>query len=68
MMGSDVPEFVDRWKRLAEGEPNSRRRAEYGGLALVLADKVGRRLLWQEKLEGWDVEESSVVNEWIAIG
>lgn len=68
LAGSDAPELVDRWKLLAEGEPNSRRRAEYGGLALVFADKADRKLLWQEKLEGWNMQESVVVNEWIAMG
>jgi len=68
MSGGDAPTLVDRWKRLAEAEPDSRRRADYGGLAQVFADRVGRKVLWHEKLQGWNMTESSVVNAWIAEG
>ncbi len=68
MAGADVPSLAERWKQLAEAEPDRRRRAEYGGLALVFADKAGRKAIWAKALEGWNVTESSVVNEWIAQG
>ncbi len=68
MSGGDDPALVDRWKRLAEAEPDSRRHADYGGLAQVFADRVGRKVLWHEKLKGWNMTESSVVNAWIAEG
>jgi hypothetical protein len=68
MAGSERPEVVDRWKAVAETEPNRRRRAEFGGIALLFAARAGRKELWESKLEGWNVEESEVVNEWIAIG
>ena len=34
------------------------------GLEPVFAEKTGREALWKQKLEGWNVEESTVVNEW----
>jgi len=68
MSGGDDPMLVDRWKRLAEAEPDSHRRADYGGLAQVFADHVGRKVLWHEKLKGWNMTESSVVNARIAEG
>jgi len=68
MAGADNPDTVDRWKRLAESEPNSRLKAEYGAIAQQFAARVKRKELWQEKLKGWNVEESTVANEWVAIG
>ncbi len=68
MSGGDNTDIIDKWKTLAEAEPNRRRKAEYAGLALVFADKAGCREIWEQKLEGWNVEESSVVNAWIAKG
>ena len=68
MAGADDPDLVDRWKRLAETEVDSRRRAEYGGISRLFAGRVGRKDLWNHKLEGWNVEESDVVKEWITEG
>ncbi len=68
MAGADNPALVDRWKVLAEAEPASQRKAEFGGIALLFAGRVGRKGLWEAKLEGWNVEESIVVNEWMAKG
>lgn len=68
MTGGGDPGIIDRWKLLADGEPDRRRKAEYGGIALLFADRAGRKDVWHAKLEGWNVEESTVVNEWIAIG
>ncbi|WP_439631682.1 hypothetical protein [Gemmata sp.] len=68
MTGGGDPGIIDRWKLLAEGEPDRRRRAEYSGIAQLFAERAGRKAVWQAKLEGWNVEESTVVNEWIAIG
>lgn len=68
MLGGGDADTIDQWKVLAESEPNRRRKAEYAGLALVFSDKGGCKELWQQKLEGWNMEESTVVNEWIAKG
>jgi hypothetical protein len=66
MVDGDSPELIDRWKVAAEAEPNSRRRSEFARLARLFAERAGRKAIWHEKLEGWNVEESTVVNEWIA--
>ncbi|MDY3559642.1 hypothetical protein R5W23_000652 [Gemmata sp. JC673] len=68
MTGGDQPDLIDYWKALAEAEPNTRRKSEIGGLALVFAEKASGRDTWQRKLEGWNVEESALVNSWIARG
>ena len=43
-----------------------RRRADYGGLALVFAELSDCRQAWKEALEGWNVEQSVQVLEWQA--
>lgn len=65
LMGGGRSDTIDRWIQFAEAEPNLQRKAEYAGLALVFADKAGCLDLWQRKLEGWNVEESTIVNSWI---
>jgi hypothetical protein len=44
MQGGDRPEILAEWRRLAEMEPDSRRRAQYGSLALVGAELAGCKL------------------------
>jgi hypothetical protein len=68
MAGADDPTLVERWIRLAEGEPDSRRKAEFGVVALIFSEKAGRKELWQEKLKGWNVEESTVADDFIKLG
>ena len=53
---------------MAEAEPDRRRKSEYAGLARVFAEKGGCKAIWEQKLEDWNVEESTVVNAWIARG
>lgn len=68
MAGAETPAVIDRWKQVAAAEPDGSTRSGYAGLARLFADAAGRKELWAEALEGWDVRESSVVNEWIAEG
>jgi len=68
MIGGDESGIIERWKRIAETEPNSRLRSEYGGLARVFADAVERKELWTQALKWWNMRESSVVNEWLQEG
>jgi hypothetical protein len=64
MKGGDTVEIVRQWKELADGEPDVRRRADYGGLALVFAELAGCHALWKEALEDWNMRESQQVMEW----
>jgi hypothetical protein len=68
MAGGGEETITQRWKRVAEQEPSDRRRAEYGGLALVFAEAADRREQWELALKGWNVRESVVVNRWLAEG
>jgi hypothetical protein len=39
--------MIERWKQLAEAEPDNRRRSDFAALALVIAEAAGRRpTLW----------------------
>jgi hypothetical protein len=64
MQGGERADIIEEWKRLAELETNPATRNNYKGLALVFADQRKRREIWQQALEGWNVYESTIVNEW----
>jgi hypothetical protein len=66
MTGGDDPGIIDRWKRFAEAEPEHRRRAELGGLALVFAETTEREAIWQDALREWNMIRSKIVEGWQA--
>ena len=66
MRGGDDAAMIERGKELASQEPDERRRAEYGGLALVFAEAADRKPLWKEALKEWNVKLSQTVLEWQA--
>jgi hypothetical protein len=68
MSGAEKPDIIGRWKGLAQVEPDPRRKAQFATIAILFATKAGRKRVWQEQLEGWNVEENEYVNEWIAVG
>jgi hypothetical protein len=55
---------VQEWMRLASQEPDSQRRNEYAGLALVFANWAGHGGIWNPALEAWNVERIPIVEEW----
>ncbi len=68
MRGGDQPATIVEWKELANREPVTRRKADYGGLAVIFAQLTGCSHLWREALEDWAMMESTIVNEWMAKG
>jgi hypothetical protein len=64
MTGGDDPGMIERWKALAEGEPDARRRSELAGLAKVLAGAPKRGAIWKNALREWNVHQSEAVMEW----
>jgi hypothetical protein len=68
MTGGDEEAIMQRWLELARAETDSRRRAEYGALALVFAEAAGRRDVWKQALQGWNMIESQQVLEWMNEG
>jgi hypothetical protein len=65
MAGAGEAGVVDRWRRIVLGLPQSEQ-ADLIGIALVFAELAGRGLVWRQVLEGWNMTESAIVNEWIA--
>ena len=68
MIGGDDRSIIERLKQIAETEPDSRLRSDYAGLAQVFADAADRKEIWVQSLKGWNVKESSVVNQWLQEG
>jgi hypothetical protein len=68
MIGGDESSIIDRWVALAGAEYNPKHRSDYAGLALIFADRVGHKAIWEEKLKGWNVTESAFLNGFIAEG
>lgn len=66
MTGGDDAGIIERWKKAADAEPDFRRKTDYAGLARVFAGAANRKTIWTKALEGWNVIESEVVNEWKA--
>lgn len=55
--------IIKRWLELASAEPDAGRRADLG-LVRVFAEAADCLDVWSKALEGWNVVESQVVNEW----
>ena len=69
MKGSENDSVITRWKEvIAQTVPDRRTRGNLAGIALVFAELVGRRIEWSRGLEGFEMTESQVVNEWISQG
>jgi hypothetical protein len=68
MQGGGEAAIIQQWVEQARQEPDSRRRSDYGGLALVFAEAAGCRKDWKEALKGWNMVESEQVLEWISEG
>ena len=65
--GGDV-RTIEEWKRIANLEPDGRLRSIYASLALVFAELADREPEWKQALEGWNMRQSTVINEWTAEG
>jgi predicted transposase YdaD len=68
MLGGDSGGIIEQWKRLALEEPDERKRSDYGALALIFAEPPKRLAIWQRALEGWNMQQSTVIREWIEQG
>jgi hypothetical protein len=68
MQGGGEAGIIQEWLRLASAEPDGRRRADYGGLALVFAEAAGCREAWKQALKEWNMIQSQQVLEWQAEG
>jgi len=66
MRGGKNVAIIHQWKRVAEAEPDERKRDAYASLALVFSDVTKCRPIWTRELEGWNVKRSEQVMEWQA--
>jgi hypothetical protein len=64
MMGADRPEIVRRWRELAMRQTQLVLRCHYAVLALVFAEMAGRKQFWQTELEGFNMQESTIIRGW----
>ncbi len=68
MKNGEDSAIIQQWLTLASAEPDARRRAEYGLLALVFAEAAGCHAVWKQALTGWNMIQSQTAREWIAVG
>src|SRR3569623_12557 len=61
LRGGGKEGIISDWLLRMSAEADSRRRADFGGLALVFAEAAKRRKVWAQALEGWNVTESKQV-------
>jgi hypothetical protein len=68
MIGGSELSIIDQWVALARAEPDSRHRDDYAGIALIFANRVGCKPIWEEKLKGWNMNmtESALLDELFA--
>src|SRR5262249_13390295 len=65
MIGGGEPGIIQRWLEVAGPETDERWRADFA-LARVFAELTGCPEEWKTALEGFNVRQSTVVNEWKA--
>jgi hypothetical protein len=68
MRGGAEPGIIEKWKGVANQEPNDQHRATYGALVTLFAELTDCAALWKSGLEGWNMRESTIVAEWKAEG
>jgi hypothetical protein len=68
MRGGGKPTMMEEWKRVAIAEPDRQLRANHAFLAQTFAELTRHLGPWNQALKGRDMRESTVVNDWIAVG
>lgn len=69
MVGGGDGGLITRWRQVVTERVSDRRtRGDLAGIARVFAELVGRGVEWLRGLEGFEMTESQVVNEWISQG
>jgi hypothetical protein len=64
MQGGGEMIIMEQWKQEGLAEPDTHVRSTLGSFALNFADLAGRSELWEQALEGWDMQNSQVVDRW----
>ena len=69
MSGGGVADVVLRWRGVVSSlVPDRQVRGTLAGIAMVFAELAGSVPAWRRGLEGFDMTESQVVNEWMSQG
>ncbi len=68
MTGGGTPEFIERWKRAVEREPDEARRRLYRDSVQVLAELTAWQVNWLQGTRDWMMRESQLINSWIREG
>jgi hypothetical protein len=66
--GGGEPALIEQWKQVALREPDAQRRATYRDMALVFAELTRDLVNWQRALEGWEMQESQYIKQWLNEG
>jgi hypothetical protein len=68
MKGGGTPEFIERWRRAVEREPDEPRRRVYRDAAQALAELTVWQVNWLQGTRDWMMRESQLINSWIREG
>jgi hypothetical protein len=69
MTGANQDSLVDRWNEVSSATiPDRSKRGDLASVAMVFAELAGRVPEWRRGLEGFEMTESMIVNEWIRQG
>lgn len=68
MENGSEPETIQKWEELAKQEPDHRRRSDIGFLTRIFARLRPGAELWEELLKEWNVEQSTLLREWMDKG
>jgi hypothetical protein len=69
MIRGDEPAIIERWIALVGAESDLHLRTDYAAIALIFADRVGRKSNWYDRFhQEWKMTESPFLNEFIAKG
>ncbi|MFO0824625.1 MAG: hypothetical protein U0792_16155 [Gemmataceae bacterium] len=69
MVGGGDDDTITEWKEAVSSRVADRvTRGNLAGIALIFAELAGHGIAWKRALEGFDMTESQVVNEWLTQG
>lgn len=68
MQGGGTPEFIARWKQVAERDQNAGRCVQYREAAIVFAELTRYQVNWLRGMEGWMMRESQYIKGWERVG
>jgi hypothetical protein len=68
LKGGGERAFIERWKRVVEGEPEEARRLSWRDWAPIMAELTRKQMNWTRAMEGWMARESKIITGWLKQG